>query len=518
MCLIVGSMPNGRALAEANRNNHHPLLLNLSFNRRCIFDLEFTSPIMISNTSLQPGSNTRMPRKRCATPESDEQRDRKKLKRTPSHTQKITSNRPIQHTRSRASAPAQLGTVTGAYCKNDDRAKRQHTATTLTNQVSAVQDSGSTYIPLTREALHCLDNINASPLGPPYSDMASQSFEDLASDASSGTINAYHSRFEPELNLRGIYFADDDGKYPSNINDVKSAVFAARGSPDPDEVDAKNFRKRIRKAPNESATVQSILPKIVPLEALMDSDTDSTAPEQLWNRRALLRPDLKPALTTPKPDRTIGWAPEVFPYPNTARALKDYAFPVAQNAKLIWPLFTVEVKGDGGNLKVAKLQNLHNGAVMLSNLFQLRQASGNEKDFFGKVHVMSVELTTESVNLSCYWAIQLGTTEINYYGLSLGCWSPNDPTGKSYREARRCTRNALDWVKSQGYSWIDSDMKSLEESLKSEQLSQITPPQSQPDTADVRKRRFRKLSSDNLLHSRSSSSQRRKPNATTDIS
>jgi len=84
-------------------------------------------------------------------------------------------------------------------------------------------------------------------------DMASQSFEDLASDASSGTINTYHSRFEPELNLRGLCFADEEvDKYPLTLDHIKSAVFAARGS---DEVDAKNFRKRIRKAPNESATV-----------------------------------------------------------------------------------------------------------------------------------------------------------------------------------------------------------------------------------------------------------------------
>jgi len=79
---------------------------------------------------------------------------------------------------------------------------------------------------LTREALHCLDNINPSPFGPPSSDMASQSWNSIL----------------------GIYFADEEvDKYPSNLDDVKSAVFAVRGSPDPDEVDAKNFRKRIRR-------------------------------------------------------------------------------------------------------------------------------------------------------------------------------------------------------------------------------------------------------------------------------
>ncbi len=380
--------------------------------------------------------------------------------------------------------------------------KRQRTAPSHSRQAF---EPGR--LPLTRGALRRLDQSTRNPT---RTTMASQSLESLASDASTDTINAYHPQFETELNLRRIYCAEDElDQSPSNLGEVTEAVFAARKSPDPNETDARNFRKRIRKAPNESATVQSILPKIVPLEDLMDSDTASTAPDQPWHRRLLSYHKLKPCLATPKPDNTVGWSPNVFPYPKTSRLLKDFILPVAQNAKLAWPLFTIEVKGDKGNLKVAKLQNLHNAAIMLSNLLQLRQACGKEKDFFHNVHVLSLELTTESIQLSCYWASRHSNGEASYHGKSLACWSPNDPSGKGYIDARRCVRNAMEWVKNKAHPWIDSDMKSLETKLEVD-MSQITPPQSQSDQGNTRKRRLSRLRSESRTRARSSSSQRRK--------
>ncbi|KAI4126370.1 MAG: hypothetical protein LQ347_005002 [Umbilicaria vellea] len=328
------------------------------------------------------------------------------------------------------------------------------------------------HIPLTQQALSQFDSRNRL--------MDSQSVPSVASDTSSGSINAYNIRFEPELNLRGVYFADDEpDKAPANLLMFHEAILKSRDSPEPDETDARNFRKRIRKAPNEAAIVRTVKPKIVPDEQLADDDTASMATEQLWQRANLLCPDRKPVLSTPKPDTTIGWASGIFPFPEATNLVRKAMYPLSKNLKLAWPLFTVEAKGDGGNLKVAKLQNLHNGALMLSNLLKLRRASGKEQDFFNKIHAMSLEFTSETVQLSCYWAIQDGNpSEVRYYGMSIGSWSVVDPNGKGYRDARRCTHNALDWVKDQGLVWIKSDMKLLEEGHRTEPPPQMTPPQS----------------------------------------
>ena len=84
---------------------------------------------------------------------------------------------------------------------------------------------------------------------------------------------------------------------------------------------------------------------------------------------------------------------------------------------------------------------------MLSNLFELKRKRGNEQAFFTKVHVIGVELTAESVQLSCYWARQNDIGIVEYFGKSLQCWSLFDATGDSLRNARRGIRNVVEWIK-----------------------------------------------------------------------
>lgn len=95
-------------------------------------------------------------------------------------------------------------------------------------------------------------------------------------------------------------------------------------------------------------------------------------------------------------------------------------------------------------MRVARLQNLHNGAIMLSNLFELKRKCGNEETFFNKIHVISVELTAESVQLSCYWSSRNNIGAIEHFGKRLQCWSLFDETGNSLRNARRSIHNAVD--------------------------------------------------------------------------
>lgn len=115
---------------------------------------------------------------------------------------------------------------------------------------------------------------------------------------------------------------------------------------------------------------------------------------------------------------------------------------------------------------------------MLSNFLSLRQFYKDEKEneFFNKVHVMSLELTAESIQLSCYWATRSEGSDIKYYGMKLRTWTPYE--SDSYKEARRCTCNALDWVQAQAFDWISSAMKTLDGAVS---VTAPTPPSSQSD-------------------------------------
>ena len=89
---------------------------------------------------------------------------------------------------------------------------------------------------------------------------------------------------------------------------------------------------------------------------------------------------------------------------------------------------------------------------------------------------MSLELTAETVHLSCYWA-RKENGEINYYGRLLYGWILS--SDEDYQKAHRYTRNALEWVREQAFEWLCPALSALEDKLNTgSSLSRIplTPP------------------------------------------
>ena len=181
----------------------------------------------------------------------------------------------------------------------------------------------------------------------------------------------------------------------------------------------------------------------------------------VWRRCLALDPDLKPSLSTPKPDLTIGWNSEIFPFARASKNLHVFQCPVASSDHISWPLFTAEVKGEGGSLRVAKLQNLHNAAIMLSNLRELMKAALKEADFFNKIHVISLQLTIESVQLSYYWATRSDEGQVSYYGNVLATWTPSSHRDEDFIEACRCINNAIELVTTRMYPFVYSNMADI---------------------------------------------------------
>ena len=324
-------------------------------------------------------------------------------------------------------------------------------------------------LPLSRRALRDFNRLNQSASYEPSSSMSPKTGSSKSSKDSgepNGAVNAEHPSYLTGLDQRGIYFADDEpDKDPSNIQALKKAISAKRSNYiAPDNTAARELRIRARQAPNESAIVQSVLPMIAPIGELeMDGDI-STTPDQRWHRTVMIRPDEPQMLTAPKPDRTIGWSARVFSskYLKAMRLLGHTIAPVAGNSRLTIPLFTIEMKGGKGVIDVARLQNLHNGATMLANLFEIWKLNLEENGFFNKVHAMSLELTKESIQLSCYWA-RKSDRGIEFYGRALYGWNLYD--GHLYKKAHRYIRNALEWVREQAFKWVCQALSALEDKL-----------------------------------------------------
>ncbi|KAL9627010.1 MAG: hypothetical protein Q9164_007732, partial [Protoblastenia rupestris] len=329
-------------------------------------------------------------------------------------------------------------------------------------------------VPLTRQALQLLDSSGRSH---PSAAMSSEITE--ASDGTESSINAYDAAYETALNLRCIFFYEGKPEnIPKGVSDIEVAVFAKNEEREPPKGEADLVRYLLTRITGEPDVVSQIMPKCVPLEGLQLSDQVEIATDQLWRRCLALDPDLKPSLTTPKPDLTIGWKSVRFPFMRATKNLGTFQCPVVSTNKLSWPLFTAEVKGDGGSLRVAKLQNLHNAAIMLSNLQELMKAAAKEADFFDKIHVLSLQLTPESIQLSYYWATRSKDGQVSYYGDVLETWSPNNRKAGQYDEARRCIHNAIELVRTNAYGTIYSCMEDVEKLYAPKRLAQIPSPRS----------------------------------------
>ena len=255
---------------------------------------------------------------------------------------------------------------------------------------------------------------------------------------------------------RQVYFADEfyDGR-PPGLEKLWTVLLAPRESPEPDEARIKGLQRAIDRAPTERTATGTVLRKVIPLDALCSNAF--SVPDMEW--KSGLDTEWKPSLTAPKPDMTIGSRSDVFSldFPKACELLATYAFPRIGERDLAWPLFTIESGGENGSRRVARLHNLHNGSVMLSNLYALKQMCKREESFFDKVHAMAVEIFDGSIQLSCYWATRSEKGQVRYLGESIETWSLLESSGRSYREACRCIHNAIEWVQSEAQEWIRSD-------------------------------------------------------------
>lgn len=165
-------------------------------------------------------------------------------------------------------------------------------------------------MPLTKETLRFL-NRNTDVEDSKTSNTISEVSESVISEAQSGSINAYDPEYRNALEDRDIFFAVGED-LPFNVHELWKAMLQPRDSPGPDDIEAENFRAQLTNANNGSASVKDMIPQLVPLMSLQLEKDTAYVKDQLWRRDVALQPDLKPTLTTPKPDVTIGSSPEVF--------------------------------------------------------------------------------------------------------------------------------------------------------------------------------------------------------------
>lgn len=296
-----------------------------------------------------------------------------------------------------------------------------------------------------------------------------------------------YDKHEIELYNLGILFSDHKQEaLPPRFNEMLRAISAPRDAPRPDERNVLYFRRLLRDVKTNEDLQQLVLPKFLSLHELLHDGKTSVAPGLMWSQVAV-----KECFSMSRPTdqilgKAIGWDRALFQrYPKASEFLNAEMCPVLSSTTTAWPLFIAEV-GYGLPLKSARVHNLHNAAMLLSNIHRLKASVNKGKEFFDKVHVMSLQLSAENVQLSCYWAAQSNNNDAKLYGKILHTWSLYNLN--QCIEARHYIRNAFEWLRYQAYDWICEDMALLDKTLKELHPSPDAEPKSLPASLNRSKR------------------------------
>jgi hypothetical protein len=289
-------------------------------------------------------------------------------------------------------------------------------------------------------------------------------------------INSSDPSFELELHRRRAFFVHHDAQCPDDLEEVEHALNASRASPEPDENDLASFQRRLRNSCNEAAVVQGVMPKLVPIDQLLDREDVLTVPNQQWDKECALP---VPAfgqyrIPPPKPDQTVGLAASNFAAFETALAyLSHAARPIRSLPNLTFPLVAIEAKGDRGH-NVCRSQSLHNAAVMLHQLLQLWERTGKAEDFYGKSMVCSISITTQTCAITHYW-MEPGPNGVVVYGRLFKSWTLNLKESIDLSAIVRCIRNTIDSTLKRGIRLIAERLEALEEKVLSSPSSSCSP-------------------------------------------
>ena len=282
-------------------------------------------------------------------------------------------------------------------------------------------------------------NINNDPFHrAPSPDEGSNTFD--RSDSSEHSFispkpvvdSGYIRQLERNHSLQGDLFKNP----PRNLGEVRAALRRPRNDTSLTEKEQSVYDTNLATAQlsNEAFLKQSILDKLLDFSDLFSDPNFVFRPEIIWSRQHIISVQLG----QPFPDYTLGIAyrTKCSHYEHTFDDGRDYSRQLLPVPNVVCPLLTIEV----GLRGEAELQNRHNGICMLRNLFELKRAAGlQERGYRNKVQALTIEVTPESLQVSCHWMDDNG----HFRSARV-----EPPSSLFDREGtRRIALNAIDWVK-----------------------------------------------------------------------
>ncbi|CAI7675128.1 unnamed protein product [Penicillium palitans] len=288
---------------------------------------------------------------------------------------------------------------------------------------------------------------------------------------SSKTTFTYKDRnFITELEVRGVVESEEA---PSDLDGiVKMLKRNSPGLQSLDELTTETF-ENCRIVPGNEPTIQIVIvPGLINLYGIIRDNTTHAAVEAQFVAECVL-PLLPEAdddgtkITPPDPDLVVGLRRTLFQdYYVVLRQLDTIAAPITCTPAIVFPCFTVEVKG-GSGASDARNQNCNNAAHMLRHLRLLScQARGEQytqESFDGVVRVLSATVTQDKVTISGHWTISK-SGHVYTYSYLLKSASIEDITNKQWNEVSRYLQNGIKYIIQKTRQQVEDNLKYIKDS------------------------------------------------------
>ena len=264
----------------------------------------------------------------------------------------------------------------------------------------------------------------------------------LSDDSMSLKLTASHPQYPAELAGAEINTADWISERPINFLLLRNYLEQDRDDLTKDESEIAAYSKIVNQVANENEMVTTVLPHIFNTMATYQTEKLILAYNRRWQFQSIFSEEIG----YPQPDLTVGLLfsrlsqdyPLVF---NTAGELFGFLQP---SKDLVLPLLSFEVKGPKGALGEACLHNRNTGACALKNVVKIKRAIGQAvKTYSRRIFPISIEITTESVQVTCHWMTTTRDGKDRYW--SIGVLPPMSV--HNLPEVQKLVRNALDWNK-----------------------------------------------------------------------
>ncbi|KAJ5130042.1 uncharacterized protein N7515_006081 [Penicillium bovifimosum] len=314
--------------------------------------------------------------------------------------------------------------------------------------------------------------------------------------AKSGASNVtYKSRIYPvELEMRGIIESKDS---PPWLDRMTKVLERRKGTTALHADTIASFLECLR-VPGNEATIQTVVvPPLMKLAVIMTNPSTHAAVEAQFVSECRLPLPSSDAqgisiknIPPPYPDITVGLRRENFyRYKLALYDLGDVAAPISCTTDMLFPCFTLEVKGDVGYTD-AQHQNRHNAAVMLFHLRQLStRARGEEvtrQSFDNAARVLSAIVSQGSITISAHWTTSSqGSDNISFLSHLLKSIDTSVLTHEQWNEVSRWLQNAVNFVVKETQEQLERDLRSINDEIlkRGEQTTSST------SASSTRKRR-----------------------------